>query len=90
VTHVYLEQALQALRTSLKPESRVLAVLEKEVEQLQGEKQQLEAHLTRTEAWGEHLGQWRAVVQSAEVEMQLLTQAYGILMFMHLPSWNSF
>ncbi|KAJ4442220.1 hypothetical protein ANN_12086 [Periplaneta americana] len=60
-------QALQALRTSLKPESRVLTVLEKEVEQLQGEKRQLEAHLTRTEAWGEHLGQWRAVVQSAEL-----------------------
>ncbi|XP_021915515.1 sorting nexin-25 isoform X2 [Zootermopsis nevadensis] len=60
-------QALQALRTSLKPESRVLVVLEKEVEQLQGEKCQLEAHLTRTEAWGEHLGQWRAVVQSAEL-----------------------
>jgi len=60
-------QALQALKTSLKPESRVLFVLEKEVEQLQGEKRQLEAHLTRTEAWGEHLGQWRAVVQSAEL-----------------------
>jgi sorting nexin-25 len=64
---VYVKQALEALKTSLKPESRVLAVLEKEVEQLQWEKRQLEAHLTRTEAWGEHLGQWRAVVQSAEV-----------------------
>jgi sorting nexin-25 len=64
-----LKQALEALKTSLKPESRVLAVLEKEVEQLQGEKRQLEAHLARTEAWGEHLGQWRAVVQSAEVDI---------------------
>ncbi|KAJ9596971.1 hypothetical protein L9F63_012001 [Diploptera punctata] len=60
-------QALQALRTSLKPDSKVLVVLEKEVEQLQGEKRQLEAHLTRTESWSEHLGQWRAVVQSAEL-----------------------
>nr|CAD7400427.1 unnamed protein product [Timema cristinae] len=60
-------QALQALRMSLKPESRVLVVLEKEVERLEGEKRQLEAHLTRTEVWGEHLGQWRASVQSAEI-----------------------
>nr|CAD7459223.1 unnamed protein product [Timema tahoe] len=59
--------ALQALRMSLKPESRVLVVLEKEVERLEGEKRQLEAHLTRTEVWGEHLGQWRASVQSAEI-----------------------
>nr|CAD7595801.1 unnamed protein product [Timema genevievae] len=60
-------EALQALRMSLKPESRVLVVLEKEVERLEGEKRQLEAHLTRTEVWGEHLGQWRASVQSAEI-----------------------
>lgn len=60
-------QALQALRTSLKPESKVLAFLEREVEWLQGEKRQLEAHITRTEVWSENLGKWRAVVQSAEV-----------------------
>ncbi|XP_067008623.2 sorting nexin-25 isoform X2 [Anabrus simplex] len=60
-------QALQALRSSLKPESRVLSILEGEVEELQCEKRQLEAHLTRTEAWSEHLGRWRAVVQSAEM-----------------------
>lgn len=61
-------QALQALRTSLKPESKVLSILEKEVEWLQGEQRQLEAHLSRTEVWGENLGKWRAVVQSAEVK----------------------
>lgn len=60
-------QALQALRSSLKPESRVLSILAKEVEYLQGEKRQLEAHLTHTEMWAEHLGHWRADVQSAEV-----------------------
>lgn len=36
------------------------------MENLEGEKRQLEAHLNRTEVWGEHLGKWRAVVQSAE------------------------
>ncbi|EFA01504.2 Sorting nexin-25-like Protein [Tribolium castaneum] len=60
-------QALQALRSSLRPESKVLSKLEKEVEWLQGERRQLEAHLNRTEVWGENLGKWRTVVQSAEV-----------------------
>ncbi|XP_012169812.1 sorting nexin-25 isoform X2 [Bombus terrestris] len=59
-------QALQALKSSLKPESKVLNFLAKEVEWLQSEKKQLEAHLTHTEMWAEHLGHWRAEVQSAE------------------------
>ena len=60
-------QALQALKSSLKPESKVLNFLAKEVELLQSEKKQLEAHLTHTEMWAEHLGHWKAEVQSAEV-----------------------
>lgn len=66
-TLFYFLQALQALRSSLKPDSMVLGILEKEVEWLQGEQRQLEAHLIRTEVWGENLGKWRAVVQSADV-----------------------
>lgn len=54
------------------------------MEQLQGEKCQLEAHLTRTEAWGEHLGQWRAVVQSAEVEIYFLAYHYLFTSFPHM------
>ncbi|KAG5319379.1 SNX25 protein, partial [Pseudoatta argentina] len=60
-------QALQALKSSLKPESKVLSILAKEVEWLQGEKRQLEAHLNHTEMWAEHLGRWRADVQSSEM-----------------------
>ncbi|KAH0554738.1 sorting nexin-25 [Cotesia glomerata] len=60
-------QALQALKSSLKPESRVLSILAKEVEFLQGEKRQLEAHLSHTEMWAEHLGKWRCDVQSGEI-----------------------
>nr|CAI5853607.1 unnamed protein product [Callosobruchus analis] len=60
-------QALAALKYSMRPESKVLNKLEKEVEWLQGEKRQLEAHLTRTEIWTENLGKWQAIVQSAEV-----------------------
>lgn len=45
----------------------VLNIIEKEVEWLQGEQRQLEAHLSRTEVWGENLGRWGALVQTAEV-----------------------
>lgn len=59
--------ALVALRASLRPESKLLDVLSGEVEWLRMEKRQLEAHLRRTELWAEHLGAWRASVQSVEV-----------------------
>lgn len=59
--------ALAALRASLKPESKLLAVLGQEVDWLRMERRQLEAHLRRTELWAEHLGAWRACVQSVEV-----------------------
>ncbi|XP_061706155.1 sorting nexin-25 isoform X1 [Cydia pomonella] len=60
-------QALAALRASLKPESRALAMLENEVERLTEEQMRLESHLARTDTWAEHLGTWRATVQSAEI-----------------------
>lgn len=60
-------QALDALKSSLKPESKLLSILDKEVDWLKMEKRQLEAHLIRTEVWAEHLGKWRAIVQSVEV-----------------------
>lgn len=60
-------QALGALKSSLKPESKLLSILDKEVDWLKMEKRQLEAHLIRTEVWAEHLGKWRAIVQSVEV-----------------------
>lgn len=59
-------QALDALKVSMKPESKVLAILEKEVEWLRGEKRQMEAHLMRTEVWGENLGKWKAAIQNVE------------------------
>lgn len=60
-------QALDALKSSLKPESKLLTILDKEVDWLKMEKRQLEAHLIRTEVWADHLGKWRAIVQSVEV-----------------------
>ncbi|XP_069965962.1 sorting nexin-25 isoform X1 [Bactrocera oleae] len=60
-------QALDALKCSVKPESKVLQILEKEMEWLKNEKRQTETHLKRTDAWTEHLGKWKATLQSVEV-----------------------
>lgn len=59
-------QALDALKQSLKPDSKLLTILEKEIDWLKGEKRQLESHLVRTEVWGEYLGKWRAIVESVD------------------------
>lgn len=56
-----------ALQESVKPDSDILSILEKELDWLRGEKRQLESHLARTETWGEHLGKWKASVQNVEV-----------------------
>ncbi|XP_055601426.1 sorting nexin-25 [Uranotaenia lowii] len=59
-------QALEALKQSLKPDSKLLAILEKEIDWLKGEKRQLESHLLRTEVWAEYLGKWRSIVESVD------------------------
>ena len=59
--------ALEALKLTLKPDSKLLAMLEKEIDWIRSEKRQLEAHLLRTEVWGEYLGKWRAIIESVEV-----------------------
>lgn len=61
------KNAYEALKGSVKPDSQVLTILEKEIENLKNEKRQLEAHLLRTETWSEHLGKWRATVESVEI-----------------------
>ncbi|XP_055371063.1 sorting nexin-25 [Condylostylus longicornis] len=60
-------QAFEALKSSVKPESKVLGILEKEVEWLRGEKRQIEAHLLRTEIWSDYLGKWKADIQSVDI-----------------------
>uniref|UniRef100_A0A1B0CG91 Sorting nexin-25 n=2 Tax=Lutzomyia longipalpis TaxID=7200 RepID=A0A1B0CG91_LUTLO len=72
-------QALQALRCSLKPESKILSILEKEVDWLKGERHQLEAHLMRTDIWAENLGQWKATVQSVDVNEEKDSLQFMIL-----------
>jgi sorting nexin-25 len=61
------KNAFEALKSSVKPDSQVLTILEKEIENLKNEKRQLEAHLLRTETWSENLGKWRAAVESVEI-----------------------
>uniref|UniRef100_A0A182LVF3 Sorting nexin-25 n=1 Tax=Anopheles culicifacies TaxID=139723 RepID=A0A182LVF3_9DIPT len=60
------QQALEALKQSLKPDSKLLLMLEREIEWLRGERRQLESHLLRTAVWGEYLGSWRAIVESVD------------------------
>lgn len=61
------KNAFEALKKSVKPDSQVLTILEKEIENLKNEKRQLEAHLLRTETWAENLGKWRVTVESVEI-----------------------
>jgi len=74
-------QALDALKYSVKPESKVLTILEKEMEWLKSEKRQTEAHLRRTDAWTEHLGKWKATIQSVEVSAPSLSDFISHLQF---------
>ncbi|XP_050079710.1 sorting nexin-25 [Anopheles maculipalpis] len=60
------QQALEALKQSLKPDSKLLLMLEREIEWLRSERRQLESHLLRTAVWGEYLGSWRAIVESVD------------------------
>ncbi|XP_030569463.1 sorting nexin-25 [Drosophila novamexicana] len=72
-------QALDALKYSVKPESKVLQILEKEMDWLKSEKRQTEAHLRRTDAWTEHLGKWKATIQSVEVSDEKESLQFMIL-----------
>lgn len=61
------KNAYEALKLSVKPDSQVLTILEKEIDNLKNEKRQLESHLLRTETWTENLGKWRATVETVEI-----------------------
>lgn len=61
------KSALEALKSSLKPDSHILSILEKEIENLKNEKRQLESHLVRTEVWTSNLGKWRAQVENVNI-----------------------
>ena len=73
------KNAYEALKVSVKPDSQVLSILEKEIENLKNEKRQLEAHLLRTETWTENLGKWRATVESVEIPEEKDTPEFLIV-----------
>ncbi|XP_037094661.1 sorting nexin-25-like isoform X2 [Pollicipes pollicipes] len=60
-------QALEAMRSGTRPDLKMVSTLEQEVENLAGERRELEAHIERTDVWTQHLGHWTADVHSAEV-----------------------
>ena len=74
-------QAMKALKGSLKSESKVLKMLEGQVSALEDSKQQVEQHLERTEAWTEHLGDWRCHVQNVEFHEDDLK----VTLIVHVP-----
>ena len=50
----------------MKSDSKVLAMLQGQIDALKQNKQDVEQHLERTEAWADYLGQWRCHVQNVE------------------------
>ncbi|KAF0304671.1 Sorting nexin-25 [Amphibalanus amphitrite] len=60
-------QALEAMKTGTRPDPKMVSILEQEVDNLAGERRELEAHIERTDVWTQHLGHWTADVHSAEV-----------------------
>ncbi len=53
---------MQALRSSLKPDSRILTMLQQEVEGLGEERRAVESHIRRTDSWADSLGEWQCQV----------------------------
>lgn len=73
-------QALKALKSSVKPDSKVLKMLKGEVDKLKEDRHEVEQHLIRTESWSRHLSKWRCQVQSVDhLEDQDLLQVSVIV-----------
>ena len=77
-------QALRALQGCLKSDSKVLKMLQGQIETLQKNKMEVEEHLQRTEAWTEYLGEWRVHVQSVLEE----EDALKVTLIVHVPIKN--
>jgi hypothetical protein len=85
---------LQALKRSLKPDSKVLSKLEGEVDNLHSERTSVTQHIERTESWAEHLGKWRCHVQNVEHkivegEKEATGGALVAALIIHLPQQQS-
>lgn len=65
------QQALDALRHSMKGDSKILTKLGRDIECLEMAKCQAETQLKRTDIWMENLGKWKANVQNVEVRYKL-------------------
>uniref|UniRef100_T1INF6 Sorting nexin-25 n=1 Tax=Strigamia maritima TaxID=126957 RepID=T1INF6_STRMM len=77
-------QALSAMKSSQNYDRKVIAKLEKEVETMKIERNQLEYHIERTEAWSESLGKWRILVQSYEMVTEKDKLIPTFLLVVHL------
>ena len=59
-------KALQAIQQSNKADAKITKHLENEIETLQLDHKQLEAHVERTTLWSDNIGQWRVYIQSVQ------------------------
>ncbi len=80
-------QALKALRGSLKADSKVLKMLQGQVDALQDNKAEVEQHIERTEAWSEHLGQWKCHVHNVEYNEE--SDVLKATLVVHVPLQSS-
>lgn len=65
------QQALEALRYSMKSDSKILPKLQRDIDCLEMAKCQAETQLKRTDIWMENLGKWKANVQNVEVSRNI-------------------
>jgi len=57
-----LQVFFKALKSSLKPDSKILLTLQQEIEGLKEEKRSVKDHIDRTESWANNLGEWQCEV----------------------------
>ncbi|KAK3599208.1 hypothetical protein CHS0354_012814 [Potamilus streckersoni] len=81
-------QALEALRGSMKADPKMKKLeeeMEKEVENLRLERQNLGSHILRTQQWWENHGKWRAYIYETETCIEAEKKTPLFVIVVHLP-----
>ena len=75
-------QALSSLRSISPPEKSLTGSLEKEVENLQAERRELENWLNQAQTWAAHMGHWKATVTLPQVSRD--AAQFGLIYYFHI------
>ncbi|XP_024918961.1 sorting nexin-25 [Cynoglossus semilaevis] len=62
----YKRQALGSIQNAPKPNKKIVSKLKDEIGAMEKEHNDLQQHITRTDWWCEHLGNWSATITAAE------------------------